>query len=197
MARARSLALIVAGASSAVAGLITLASCLADPPPDLPPLPQHAPIVLLDCTQPPVNEILTQWPDKFAICVELLDPQQLIEVHAFIDYPGDPVPKYAPPPFQGLALRADGGIVERVFEIGFDAPDPSTCHDVEIIVASGFTNDLHTPNALGGETVHWIYNAGGGPNGCPEYGDAGDGSFPDVAPDHVVVPDSGGDGRLD
>ncbi|MDP9152457.1 MAG: hypothetical protein M3O36_21230 [Myxococcota bacterium] len=190
---------LLLGGLGCVAGAIAANSgCVTAPPPDLPKPRQHRPTILHGSVVPPPDEVLTQWPadGTFLVPVELEDNNAIFYYDAFIDY--NPYTN-SKPVFLRVAVPGvtayDGGVTIIAFSM--TPPDSVLCHRVEFLVAHQFnTNSEHTPDSIGGDIVSWLYNPGGGPNGCPVY-DAGalqDGAFVDSAPSGLpLVPDSGAD----
>jgi hypothetical protein len=189
---------ILVGTVGFVVGLAVTGACITAPPPDLPPLPAHRPTILRGSVVPPPDTPLVQWPvDKtFLVPVELYDPNQTFWYDVFVDY--DPVnntsPKVYPQPVVPNAATMDGGVF--LVSFGLNAPDDPgpLCHRIEVLVAHEFNKfSPHTPDSVGGDSVSWLYTAGGGPDGCPEY-DAGalqGGAFPDAATDGLPIPVGG------
>jgi hypothetical protein len=191
-------AALVLGAAAVLTGVLGIAACLTAPPADLPVQPPRAPSILHSSVVPPTGVVLDTWPDVFIVPVRVDDPNTPFFYDAFIDYNPDPqartAPQIFPTPFDAAGL-VDGGVV--AVPVALSAPDPAFCHRVEILVAHRFNSTSpHTPDSIGGDSVAWLYTAGGGPNGCPAY-DAGalqDGAFPqDASPDGLpVTPEEGG-----
>jgi hypothetical protein len=190
-------AAIVALALATLALASAIAACIiADPPPDLPKAPPHHPNIVHSAVVPPATKVIATFPSKFIVPVEVLDPNTPFVFHVFVDYDplgsrdsfvqtGDKNPDPS---------TLDGGV--SIIDFSIDAPDPSSCHVIEIIVALGFNNaSPHTPNQYGGDSLVWFYNPSGDPGACPQY-DAGsiDGAAPDVQPDRIFVPPTDGGG---
>lgn len=181
-------ALLASVAASIAAGV----ACLTSPPPDLPASQACRPTILHESVVPPADRILEDWPQAgFVVPVQLCDPVTPGQFYfdVFVDYnPADG--RTTTPAFFGVTIGA--GVIKVPVQI--DQPDSLRCHRVEFIAAHGFNErSQHTPDSIGGDSVAWLYNAGGGPAGCPSY-DAGslqDGAFPDAPSDVLVVPDSG------
>ncbi len=166
------------GLARAVVSLVSLVGgcIIAEPPQDLPPLPAFHPVIMRGSVVPPANRILTVFPQKFVVPVELVDPTVTFQWRVFIDYnpqTGDfikdrGVSKYDP-------HSAPGGV--RVLEVSLPAPDeggPVTCHTIEFLVAGGFRGDFegrqaHTPDNAGGDSVVWFYAPAGDTRSCPLY----------------------------
>ena len=62
------------------------ACVIAEPPADLPEVPTARPQILRTEATPPSTGVLTKWPDKFFIPVQLSDARQDFYLAAFIDY---------------------------------------------------------------------------------------------------------------
>lgn len=181
--------------AGALASLAAAASCiLADPPPDLPKPPRHHPIIVKGSVKPSYTKVLSTLPN-FEVPVELIDPDTPFSWRVFIDY--DPIAQTPPVQTgdeQPTPATIDGGIQYVDFNITDPAPDPSTCHVIELVVALGFNaRSAHTPDSNGADSIVWFYSPTGEPNGCPHY-DAGgaDGAFPDAEADRIFVPEVGG-----
>jgi hypothetical protein len=197
--RSRPLLMLGGAATCAVAGACALAACiLADPPPDLPKLAPHAPIILNDSVTPPLNRILLEWPQEFVVPVELLDRQSSFSWRVFVNY--DPPFHTEIGPFASVDAAGnpdlfDGGVTTVRFRPL--QPDPNACNRIEFVVARSFDpQSAHTPDSLGGSSVTWFYDEGGH---CPQsaFDGSADGAFPDVGSDVLIVPDSGTDGGGD
>ncbi|HLK37000.1 MAG TPA: hypothetical protein VKU41_09645 [Polyangiaceae bacterium] len=198
---------LVLGAAAAVCSLSALgavtfaAACVTTPPPDLPKVSQPPPTILHGSVVPPADLILSTWPAEFDVPLEIYDPSASFAWEAFVDY--DPTSNTSPLTGQtvGPPIAVDAGVYVQAFHLG-QPSDLGFCHRIEFDVARGFdttSGSPHTPNSLGGDSIVWFYNAGGGPNGCPVY-DAGDvqdgGGFPasDGPVDGLaVVPGPGAD----
>ena len=191
------LAALAAVGSASLLGITALASaCITTPPPDLPTVPQPPPSILHASVVPPADEILTTWPAMFYVPVEVYDPSVPFSWEPFVDFDpttgsgGSTIPHIVPAP-----VLVDAGVY--VVSFGLDPPDAASCHTVELEVASGFDTEFgsasHTPNSLGGDSITWFYNPGGGPNGCPTYdaGDVQDGAFPGSSEGLGVTPAPG------
>jgi len=148
-------------------------SCVvADPPTDLPRLPQMRPIVVRSSVVPPVSAVLGRWPDKFIVPVELVDPRATIYYSAFVDYnPATGEGLEGRPQASPYEPRSTQGAI-RTLEVPIVEPSSDRCHTVEIVVAlnvSSFTDPriAHTPPEPGGDSVSWFYSPGGDLAGCP------------------------------
>jgi hypothetical protein len=191
--RLRSLLLLGGAATCAVAGACALAACiLADPPPDLPKVAPHAPIILNDSVTPPLNRILIQWPQEFVVPVELLDRQSSFQWRVFVNYDSafhTDVATYGQVDAVANPDLFDGGVTS--VPVVLLQPDPNACNYIEFVVARSFDpQSAHTPDSLGGSSVTWVYDEGGH---CPQspFDGSADGAFPDVGSDVLIVPDSG------
>jgi hypothetical protein len=192
--RTLTIAAVIAGCAATLAAV---ASCvIADPPPDLPALPRHHPIIVKGSVVPPYGAVLAELPSKFVVPIELIDPETSFEYEVFIDYDGtnprQPADVAPPGPITPTPSDIDGGIETIEFAIPSTALDPAACHRIELVVALGFDFRFpHTPDANGADSIVWLYNPSGDPGSCPRY-DAGgtDGAFPDTGP--LIPPDDAG-----
>lgn len=168
----------VAAISSSCLALVLGACIIADPTPEPAASPLHRPTIVHASVSPPTTRVLAEWPSRFVVPVELIDRDKSFRWALFIDFH----PSQQPTPI----LTSD--LVEPIFDGGVyvldieapDAPSPTSCHVVELIVARNFlASSPHTPTPVGGDVVVWFYNPGGSPSGCPTF-DAGahDGAFP-------------------
>src|SRR5262245_39848135 len=74
-------------AALALASTIATDACvIADPPTDLPVIPEMRPVFVRGSVVPSVSAVLGRWPDKFIVPVELVDPRSKIFFSAFVDY---------------------------------------------------------------------------------------------------------------
>ncbi|MGO9836190.1 MAG: hypothetical protein ACLP1X_18470 [Polyangiaceae bacterium] len=196
--RAFALMLLAAAAASAVACALAVAACITAPPPDLPQLPPQRPTVLHDAVIPPEG-LLYDWPsdNTFTVPVQVDVQSPAFYYNVFVDYSA--VTQQALQEFSGMGPGlVDGGVTLVSFPLS--PPDTPTCpHTIDFLVANGFNPSISsfTPeavgNAGGGDIVTWSYFPNGSQGGCPAY-DAGDGVFPDVLVDGLLVtPESGGD----
>jgi hypothetical protein len=187
-------ALALSAAVAAAMGAAAVVACITAPPPVLPTVPPHRPTILHSSVVPPPDQILSVWPAEFDVPVELDDSTQPFQWSVFVDY--DPLTAPQPIPLDNAPVPPppDGG--PTIVSFHLDEPDPAFCHRIDFVVASAFTKgSRRTPNDVGGDLVSWLYNAGGGPNGCPVY-DAGpvqDGAFPPDAPADGLPVTPGGD----
>jgi hypothetical protein len=192
-----------------VAAALAGVACIVAPPPDLPPEPLRRPIILRDSVVPPADQILTaaQLPDggemTFLIPVQVDDPTKPFLWELFVDYVYDPNTPMLPVSvgqFQPTVSTLDAGTVIVAISVPFQDGRLSApyCHRIEFMVAYKF-DEYHTPNSIGGDSVTWLYNGAGGPDGCPlsyDAGPLGEGgwSVADAPADHLpVVPESGSD----
>jgi len=170
--RAYALTLLAAAGASGVACALAVAACITAPPPDLPQRPSD---------------------NTFIVPVEVDVQAPAFYYNVFVDYSAVTQ--------QGLQLSgmgpmtpADGGVTLVLFHL--IPPDTPTCpHIINFTVANGFSpsNSSIAPNGVGGDIVTWWYYPAGGQGGCPPY-EAGDGVFPDVLVEGLLVtPESGGD----
>jgi hypothetical protein len=208
VARARIAAVSVA---CCVAGALLAAACFVAPPPDLPSQPTGRPTILHDSVVPPADQVFTaaQIPRDgiftFLVPVQVEDPSLPFFWRVFIDY--DPFTATTPVTFgevQAPPGSVDAGVIVVSIPLSFENSPLSTpyCHRIDFVVAYKFAfQDLLNVPAPGvqADSVRWLYNGAGGPNGCPLSFDAsafGEGglSIPDAAPDQLpVVPESGSD----
>jgi hypothetical protein len=190
-------AVALAAVVSAGMGAAAVVACITAPPPELPTIPARRPTILHASVVPPPDQILSVWPATgltFDVPVELEDSTQPFLWSVFVDY--DPLTARQPILLSNGPTPAppDGG--PTIVSFLLDAPDPAFCHRIDFVVANSFTTSFRrTPDGVGGDIVSWLYNAGGGPNGCPVY-DAGpvqDGAFPPDAPADGLPVTPGGD----
>jgi hypothetical protein len=184
---------VIACGSGVAAGLTVVTACITVPPADLPQVPTHGPTIVHDAVVPPYTEILAELPNEFVVPVQLDQANASFEWDVFVDY--DPVGSSEPQLRQDdNESPADGGVSLVNFQLSSSLAvlDPSQCHVIQFLVAHAFNeNSPYTWDSVGGDTVSWIYNPGGGPAGCPVY-DAGalqDGAFPlvDAPSDGILV----------
>jgi hypothetical protein len=192
--RAFALTLLAAGSASAVACALAVAACITAPPPDLPQLPPRRPTIEDDAVQPPAGP-LYDWPsdNTFIVPVQVDVQSPAFYYNVFVDYSA--VTQQALQEFSGTGPGLlDGGVTFVSFTLS--QPDTPTCpHIIDFLVATGFSpsNSSFTPNGVGGDIATWWYYPDGAQGGCPAY-DGGDGVFPDVLVDGLLVtPESGGD----
>jgi|HubBroStandDraft_1064217.scaffolds.fasta_scaffold68239_1 hypothetical protein len=197
--RACALALLAAAGASGVACALAVAACITAPPPDLPQLPVQRPTILHDAVQPPEGPLYT-WPsdNTFIVPVQVDVQSPAFYYNAFVDYSA--ITQQALEEYSGMGPETplDGGVTL----VSFPLPQPDTpiCpHIINFLVANKFNLSMSsfTPegigNGVGGDIVTWSYFPNGSQGGCPAY-DAGDGVFPDVLVDGLLVtPESGGD----
>jgi hypothetical protein len=177
-----------------VAGAVLLFACIvADPPAELPPPPQLPPSIIEGSVYPPYALVMPSWPPQdpgFDVPVQVSDTSQQFVWEVFVDFNEI----QSPPPVQTGIERPDPSAYDagiRQVNFWFPAPDPSSCHKIEFLVALSFNGaDPHTPNPPGASSIVWWYNPTTGDiSGCPAYdaGLAADGSFPTDAGSDVVV----------
>ena len=173
------LALRAAALGSACLCVAMGAACIiAEPVSDLPRLPSFRPIIVRSSVVPPPSAVLGNFPEKFVIPVELVDPSVPIAWRLYIDYnpiTGEGLREFKDPP-------ADGGVNPatlqrvRLLEISTLPPsDLSRCHVVEFLVAQSFLGNAelegkaaHSPREPpGGDGVTWFYSPTGDLRGCP------------------------------
>ena len=180
---ARTVRRVVAlGAIGGLAALLMVqdACIIASDGGDLPRLPATRPTIVEATLSPTTNKVLTYFPATFVVPVELSDPTATFFYSAFIDYnpltgeglvdqPRDD--RFVP---ENTQPGSNGRI--RIVAVNIPAPDLTTCHKIEIVVALSFSpgsnQNAHTPiEPPGGDIATWFYN----PNGygaCPSV-DAG------------------------
>jgi hypothetical protein len=190
-----------------LSALGALASCIiADPPIDLPAVPERRPIILRDQTVPSPTSILGYFPDSFIVPVEV-DPTATIEARLFVDYDAL-TPDRANASFAGRqvitpALGTSDAGVRQVTLLPDELPDmPShdECHVIEAVVAFNFLDPpfagqgQHSPDAHGGDSVVWFYSPTGDLADCPHQDGGGiDGAYPDASSDSAPLTPEGGD----
>jgi hypothetical protein len=168
--RLRGRVVVIATVAAACAAV---ACVLADPPPDLPAESQLHPVVVQSAVFPPTTQVLVELPPSgFVVPVQLFDPDTPFEYEVFVDFDPSATPPQSPviavtvaPPFP-----LDGGVDLVDFDLTpyFAGLDPSVCHEIDFVVALGFTaTSPHTPDSRGGDGVLWFYDASGGLGGCP------------------------------
>lgn len=158
----------------AVAALVVVGCVIAEPPAEIPKLPEYRPSIVKGDVVPPAGKVLTEFPSKFVVPVELVDPTVRFAWRAYIDY------DFAERQDETLGLVASGTSNPdaarsriRFLEIAIAPPsDLKRCHVVQVIVANRFRGAIegrpaHTPEAPGGDTIEWFYNPSGDLAGCP------------------------------
>jgi hypothetical protein len=177
-------------AASAVLALALSDACvIAEPPTELPRLPEQRPSILRASVTPPPSVVVGSWPEKFIVPVELSDPRSTIWYSAFVDYnpatgaglDGEPRTSR----FEPTSGSTQGNV--RLLEVLISRPpasDENRCHVVEVVVALRLKSttdekNAHTPDEPGGDIVTWFYSPGGNLAGCPVL-DAG--LVPDAEP---------------
>lgn len=186
-------AVALAVAFVAVAAVVD-ACVIAEPPTDLPRLPETRPTILRGSVVPTASAVLGRWPDKFTVPVELADPRATIWYSAFVDYnpaTGEGIEGASPTPseFEPGSGQTQGRV--RTLEIPITTPSLDRCHVVEVVVAMRFkattdSKNAHTPDEPGGDSVTWFFSPSGDLAGCPVLdagiepvlGDAGEGGPP-------------------
>jgi hypothetical protein len=168
-----------------------VACVLADPPPELPTVPQSPPRIESTAVVPPTNTVISVWPTTFIVPVDLDNPTVDFEWRAFVDFN----PNTGTFQASGTSRANGGDAGTRIVDTPIPPPrDLTSCHVVEFLVAIHFVgNAQHEFDSVGGDGVAWMYNPSGDPAGCPTF-DAGslvDGSFPPV-PDGGGRPEAGG-----
>lgn len=156
-------------AASAIAGVVG-ACVIAEPPADLPTLPATAPRIVRGSVVPAADSIITVWPDKFIVPVQLADARSDLQYSWFVDYnpaTGDGLLQSLTSKFDLTTSQSETRLLEPLI----DEPSDDTCHVIEVVVALSFSGSSnigqHTPAPPGGDTVHWLYSPGGNAAGCP------------------------------
>lgn len=147
------------------------ACVIADPPADLPTLPAEAPRIVRGSVVPSPDAILTQWPDKFVVPVQLADARSTVLFTTFVDFNPASDTGFKQLETSSFDLTTTQSST-RLLEFSIDEPSDTTCHKIEMVVALQFagTTDargLHTPGSSGGDSVTWFYSPGGDLAGCP------------------------------
>lgn len=160
-------------ATLAVAGAwLALACVIAEPQSELPRIPIVRPLIVRGEVVPPAARVLSGFPAKVVVPVELVDPTSTIEWRAYLDFDtitGDGVLASGRSSFEPGA--ADAGV--RVLEVQLPPPqDVERCHVLEFVVAYAFRGDFGSPasrlpDVRGGDSVAWIVSPGGDVAGCP------------------------------
>jgi hypothetical protein len=191
--RAFALTLLAAAGASAVACALAVAACITAVPPGLPQLPPQRPTIVDDAVRP-LEGPLYNWPsdNTFVVPVQVDVQSPAFNYNVFVDY--SVVTQEGVQQLSSPGAPPDAGITLVSFVL--TPPDTPTCpHVIDFLVANGFTpsNSSFTPNGVGGDIATWWYYPDGAQGGCPAY-DGGDGVFPDVLVDGLLVtPESGGD----
>lgn len=159
---------------SFVAALVVVSCVIAEPPAEIPKLPEYRPIIVKSSVIPTAGRVLTEFPPVFVVPVELVDPTVRFSWRAYVDY------DFAGRSAERLGLVASGTSTPdaarsriRNLEIRFPPPsDLQACHVIQVIVANRFQGAIegrpaHTPEAPGGDTIEWFYNPSGDFSGCP------------------------------
>lgn len=150
-----------------------IVSCvIAEPPSDLPQLPETRPTILRGSVVPSANAILGRWPQKFTVPVELIDPRVTFQYSVFIDYnpaTGEGLEAGFPASSEFERGTQDGRV--RTLEIPISTPALDRCHTIEVIVALRLnttdSRNAHTPLPPGGDSVTWFFSPSGDLSGCP------------------------------
>ena len=155
-----------------VAALFSAGACVLVEPPGAIPAPLIVrPEILRDEVSPPTSAILEDWPLEFDIPIDVPDPSSPLLWHAFLDY--DPPLRTELYDFGELdpdPSSDDGGV--RTLPARLAHPTLDACHTIEIVVGLAFSEDNHTPDPPGGDSVSWFYTPTGSLDGCPLF-DAG------------------------
>ncbi len=161
-------------ALSALSIAVADACLIAEPPGELPRSPRRRPVIVTSALAPQNSSVLSTFPARFIVPVELYDPTVLFEWSAFVDFnplTGDGLKAIAQSPFE--PANFDGRY--RILEVPIPVPlDLDRCHVIEIVVALNLqaveTNDgrvAHTPREPGGDNAIWFYSPTGDLQGCP------------------------------
>lgn len=154
------------------------ACVIAEPPGELPRIPESRPTILHASVVPTTSAVLTRFPAVFIVPVELSDPTVDFSYAAFIDYnplTGDGL--VVPPDRSRFEASNAGGGRTRILTILIPEPaELDRCHVIEVIVAlrlgENDPKNAHTPLPPGGDIATWFYNPNGDLGGCPSL-DAG------------------------
>lgn len=159
---------------SGIAVLVVVGCVIAEAPADIPTLPEFRPTIVKGAVVPTSSRVLTEFPQKFIVPVELVDPTVRFSWRAYIDY------DFAGRQDETLGLVASGSsnpdvarTRTRKLEIVMPPPsDLKRCHVIQVIVANRFAGAIegrpaHTPESPGGDTIEWFYNPSGDLAGCP------------------------------
>lgn len=158
-------------AASAVLSLALVVACvIADPPSDLPQLPEMRPTILRASVVPSSSAVLGRWPSKFIVPVELSDPLAEISWASFVDYNSVTGEGFDQTQTSRYEPSSTNGRI-RTLEIPITMPSLDRCHVVEIIVAlrlnTSDPRNAHTPQEPGGDSVSWFFSPSGDLAGCP------------------------------
>lgn len=181
-------------ALGAVGGLAAVLMCqdaciIASDGGDLRRVPATRPTIVHASLVPTTNTVLTEFPVVFLVPVELSDPTVTFFYAAFIDY--NPLTgeglvdqlrddRFVP----GSTQPGSNGRIRDV-AVNIPAPDLTSCHKIEIVVALSFSpgpnTNAHTPDEPGGDIATWFYNPTGY-GACPSL-DAGIAASVDAGPE--------------
>ncbi len=173
MSAARAPAVARVGGLGLAAATCALAACIiAEPPSELPALPEFRPTIVRDSVVPTANAIVGVFPEKFVVPVELVDPSVSFSWRAYVDY--NPITGEGLSDFGTIAPGGSPARV-RVLEVPLRPPlDLQRCHVIEFLVAQRFFGEgetagvgAHTPRDPGGDSVTWYFSPGGDLRGCP------------------------------
>ncbi|MCL2725004.1 MAG: hypothetical protein FWD69_11265 [Polyangiaceae bacterium] len=157
------------------------ACVLVEPPDDLPATPPTRPTILHASAVPSTSAVLSVFPSKFIVPVEITPATASFAWAAFVDY--------NPHSGEGLVgvthtsefdpTTTQDGV--RLLEVSINPPDTGGCHVIEVVVALHLSDtDPHSPASPGGDIVQWFYSPSGDMRGC-SVADAGiDASFIDA-----------------
>ncbi len=163
---------IVASVVTSLATSVVASCVIADPPGDLPQLPETRPTILRGSVVPSSSAVLGRWPAKFTVPVELVDPRVTFLYSAFVDF--NPINGAgidgAPNRSEFEPGTSEGRV--RTLEIPITTPSLDRCHVVEVVVALRFIantdgKSAHTPDEPGGDSVTWFFSPTGDLSGCP------------------------------
>ncbi len=142
-------------------------SCiLADPPAELDPAPASRLRIVRESSTPPVGEILRTWPGTFHILVDTAGNPD-VRGQAFLDYDPSDTTKRQGFPLPNLVAVDDAGL--RIVDVSFDAPDPTRCHTVEVILATANFDTVHRPPPDTGDSIVWFYSPSGDVSSCGSF----------------------------
>jgi hypothetical protein len=172
--RARRPPRIAALATAFVTIAVSGGACIiADPPSDLPVLPETRPTIMRGSVVPPASAVLGRWPaaGRFTVPVELVDPRVDIWWSAFVDYNPATGEGRVETSKSTYEPRSTQGRI-RTLDVVISEPLADGCHVVEVVVALRFESDkqgefAHTPEEPGGDSVTWFFSPTGDLSGCP------------------------------
>jgi hypothetical protein len=156
---------------------------LADPPPTLPTIAEHAPYVDTSEVVPSPGAFLTSWPTYFWVPVELFDPTQSVFWQMSVDATpfanaGTGGVDLTP---LGGPLAPDGGDMVTL-PVTYPAPLLAPgCHVIKLVVMFQ-VNGLPDTNPSDQSVLYWYFDPNGPSSLCGSYdaGSLNDGSLPDA-----------------